>query len=167
MTKKRNDRLLILIRVEEDARVRKIILIILLIPLLFMLDFYYVNKAMDFSRIYPFHRVFKENNFVYKVDFKKDIIPEGSVIIKIEDAPVDEKNFISTLKKYGEKKELRVAYRHNGLQETKTIVKEDINKGYLTYLLLLFIIRECLFHLGTFYFYDKSLSVSREDLFRR
>lgn len=131
---------------------RKIILIILLIPLLFMLDFYYVNKAVDFSRIYPFHRVFKENNFVYKVDFKKDIIPEGSVIIKIEGAQVDEKNFISTLKKYGEKKELRVAYRHNGLQETKTIVKEDINKGYLTYLLLLLLFANVYFIWGLFIF---------------
>ncbi|MCU0821201.1 MAG: serine/threonine-protein phosphatase [Spirochaetes bacterium] len=128
------------------AKVLNILLIIVLIAL----DFYYVKKAADFSRIYPFNRVFRENNFVYKVDFSRDVIPGDSVIVKIEDDAVDSGNFIPVLKKYGGKKDLRVSYKSGEREETRVFVKDNINRGYFSYLLLILLFANVYYIWGLF-----------------
>ncbi len=131
---------------------RAVIVNIILIPILFLLDFYYIDKAMNFSEIYPFNRVYMENSFVYKTDLSKDVVPRGSVIVKIENDPVDAKNFISILRKHGDKEVLSVTYSLKGVSWTKEIIKESINRGYYTYLLLILLFANVYFIWGLFVF---------------
>lgn len=129
---------------------RKTILIVLLFCGLFALDFYHLNRAVEFSEIYPFKRVYKENDLLYKVDFVEEILPFGSVITEIEGNKVGKSNLIDVLKKQKYKQSISVTFEHEGREYIKTIFKEDRNSSYLTYLLLILLIANIYYIWGMF-----------------
>ncbi len=111
-----------------------------LVLTLIVLDVFFINSAIEFSKFYPFKRIVIENVLSYNIDTAKANLKYKSKIVRIEDETVDKTNLFSLLRKYRHKNELNIAFKIDGQIFNKKLVKKGINQSYFLYLMFILLI---------------------------
>ncbi|MDY6933354.1 MAG: SpoIIE family protein phosphatase [Spirochaetota bacterium] len=139
--------------------IKKIINLSLLLFLI-ALNIFFINRAVQLSKIYPFKRIIVGNTFFYNTSSVEDIIKYKSRIVKIEGEPVTKSNLIKLLTRYKDLKELEIVIKQNGALIQKKIPNRGINYDLLW--LMLFMILFANIH----YVWGYIIKIINPDLFQ-
>ncbi|MFH0976458.1 MAG: PP2C family protein-serine/threonine phosphatase [Spirochaetota bacterium] len=113
---------------------------ILLLAGFFILNTYFFNIALEFSRIYPFKRILVGNILTRTIDISDSEYKFKTKLIKIENEAVNDLNVTHLLTTYSAKPGLKVQLESEGRIYDKIVKKSDINSQYLLFLLFLILI---------------------------
>ena len=115
--------------------------VILIICTLAVLNIYFFNRSLGFSKIFPLKQIIIGNHLTGSIGSNDNSLPFNCSIVKIENEETDAVNLSSLLTKYANKDELKISLKINGIISEKIITKSrQINNDYLIFLcfLLLF-----------------------------
>lgn len=133
---------------------KKISAITLLSAIFVILNIYFFNRALDFSKIYPFKRALIGNTLSSKIDTSESDLKFKSKIIQIEDEKADSRNIRDLLKKYSTKFKLNITLNSDGIVFDKIVLNTN-NYDYLLFIIFLMLFGNIHYIWGTVVYFNR------------
>jgi sigma-B regulation protein RsbU (phosphoserine phosphatase) len=113
---------------------------ILFVAVLIALDIFFVSRAIEFSKIYPFQRIAVDSILLHRITATGGGYRFNSRIISIQDKAVDRKNLASTLDSVRDDRVLNVVVAHGGEIIRREILKKEFNADILWFFIILLLL---------------------------
>lgn len=123
---------------------------IVFILVLVALDIFFISRAIDFSKIYPFQRIAMDGVLLHRITATGGGYKFNSRIISIQDREIDGKNLIGTLKTVRNDRVLNVTVAHGDEISRREILRKEYNTDILWFFIILLLLANIHYLWGLF-----------------
>ena len=117
---------------------------------LIALDIFFISRAVDFSRIYPFQRIAIDGSLLHRITTTGGGYRFNSRIISIQDREVNRTNLISTLNTVSNDRVLNVTVVHGTEINRREILRKKYNTDILWFFIILLLLANVHYLWGLF-----------------